>query len=145
MNKQNWSAKIADIASYYKWLKIWTEDLLERGKTKSDIDHQEGLINYKKEYRKKIKRTFPEDVDSFNIYDKEDGERWTVVYLLPRTEEETREEFEDYFWHNLARSVRQYEWSPTGLVFTAGLRFAKQTLPNGTLVWRVHERRAMDV
>lgn len=132
-----------------KWVKIWTEDLKERGKTKSEIDHNKSLIEFKRDTRRKLKRFFedtPEESGHYRIWKADDEyDSFTDVYLIPRTESETREDFEDWFWECRARSIRGYDYSPTGLLFTQSVRFAKQTLSDGRPVWRVHETLTRDV
>lgn len=131
-----------------KWLKIWIDDLKERGKTKSEIDHNENIINFKRDIRQRLKEYFvdqPEESEEYRIWKVEDYDCFVDVYLIPREENETRQDFEDWFWEYRAISLRGYDYSPTGLLFTQSVRFAKQTLPTGEKVWRVHETLTRDV
>lgn len=131
-----------------KWLKIWIDDLKERGKTKTEIDHNENIVNFKKDIRKRLKTYFPEqpeESERYIIWKAEDYEHFVDVYMVERDESETREDFLDWFWENRATTLRGYDYSPTGLLFTQSVDFAKQTLPNDQKVWRVHETMTRDV
>lgn len=141
LQKKLWSNELKEIAIRLEVLKMISED-----KSKLKMDKDPFVIDYKRELRSIIKRYAErnEFESCFStIY--HDYESHTDVYLIPRAESETRQDFEDWFWECRARSVREYDYSPTGLLFTSGVKFAKQTLPDGRLVWRVHETLTRDV